>query len=215
MNSRDFNLVKLYHITPVENLPSIMNTGLLSYCVCNTKNVNFQSIAHKRIQNSRHCKQVPLHPFGSIHDYIPFHFSPRQLMLYSIVKGKVRGCDTPQHEIVHLVTNMQIIIDHKIPFVFTDGHAISDNTIFFNNPNDIDELDWEIINCHNTYSREWKRKKQAEFLIYNSLSWDLIEEVGVMEKETEKAVLELYNLLNISGTISHQPKTVIRPNWYW
>ena len=63
----------------------------------------------------------------------------------------------------------------KSSAVFTDGHAISDDTIFFNNPDNIDELDWGIINCHNTYSKEWKRKKQAEFLIYNALLWELIE----------------------------------------
>lgn len=48
------NPTKIYHITSVENLPSIIqNGGLLAHSACSEKRIRYTNIAYQGIQDSR------------------------------------------------------------------------------------------------------------------------------------------------------------------
>jgi hypothetical protein len=49
------------------------------------------SIAYEGIQQRRSEIEIPIPPYGILHDYIPFYFAPRSPMLYAIHKGMILG----------------------------------------------------------------------------------------------------------------------------
>ena len=90
-------------------------------------------------------KPVPCGPGGTIHDYVPFYFAPRSPMLYTINRGNVPSCDYRQSDIVHLVSEAQLIRDQARPFVFSDIHAALHYARFFGNLCDLDQIEWRIF----------------------------------------------------------------------
>ena len=113
-------------------------------------------------------------------DYIPFYFGPRSPMLYEIQHGfnnvKQRAAD----EIVYVVVSIQAIINANIDCIFTDGHAFSRITKFYDKVY-LPKLN-EIVFYNDVYAKYWKseddldlkRRKEAELLIKNNLPFQYI-----------------------------------------
>ncbi len=181
------NNTQIYHITCLENLQSIITSGgILCKNAMTRKNIACINIAHQNIQNRRAAKKIPIGPEGTLHDYVPFYFAPRSPMLYAIHKGNVPGYSEGQEPIIYLVSNIGKFIASGGQFVFTDGHAIMDITRFYEDPKDIDQIDWSIMR-----NRMWKdtqsdgdrsRRRQAEFLAYDFFCLEDIIEIGVINK---------------------------------
>jgi hypothetical protein len=97
--------------------------------------------------------------------------------------------------------------------VFTDGHAIIAISNFFDDLKALDKIDWSIMKAtywnDNDGTGERPRKRQAEFLVYQKLPWDLITEVGVRDQAMADRVAQV-----IDGA-SHRPKVIVRPAWYY
>jgi hypothetical protein len=91
-------------------------------------------------------------------------------MLYAIHKGYVEGYHDGQDDILHLEAQIEQIILQKLPYVFSDGHAVISLSKFFNDPKDLRMIDWQLMKS--TYwndtqeDSDRKRKRQAEFLIH-------------------------------------------------
>lgn len=139
-------MTAIYHITHVENLPPIIQQGGLFCPVSlNELNLSHLNIAYQSIQARRALKKVPILPFGVLHDYVPFYFAPRSPMLYTINRGNVEGHKGGQTPIIHLVTSAEVVADEKLPFVFTDGHAIIAISNFYNDLGNLNEIDWGLM----------------------------------------------------------------------
>lgn len=78
----------VYHMTHLENLESILQNGLLSTNEKTRLGIKHRNIANQSIQNRRTAMSVPCGPQGTIHDYIPFYFSPREPMLLRLLNSK-------------------------------------------------------------------------------------------------------------------------------
>ena len=114
----------LYHITHLDNLPSMIESrALLSINELGNRKVGFTSVAYEAIQDQRSDTAVPCGEGGPLHDYIPFSFAPRSPMLCAISYGRVPSCPN-QDEVVHLVSVAEEIEEAGLGFTFTDGHAI-------------------------------------------------------------------------------------------
>lgn len=124
--------VYLYHLTSVENLPSIIQSGgLKSKNGLLQEGTTYQNIAYEHIQDRRANRVVPCSAGGCLHDYVPFYFGPRAPMLYAINKGSVEGYDDGQEPLLHLVTKIGFIQDNGLDFAFTDRHAVLTYTNFY------------------------------------------------------------------------------------
>ncbi len=66
-------------------------------------------------------------------------------MLKTIDSGNVVGCAYRQDDIVHLTTTVDAMIAAGLPFVFTNYHAVKAFAEFFNDPKDLDKIDWELF----------------------------------------------------------------------
>jgi hypothetical protein len=204
----------IYHITPIDNLESIISEGrLLAYNVMLETGTNYTNIAYENIQDRRARIRVPCGAGGVLHDYVPFYFAPRSPMLYTINQGNVPNYTQGQAAVIHLVSDVLEIDIRGLDFVFTDGHAVMEFTTFFDDLDYLGAIDWDVME-----SRYWfdinedndrKRRRQAEFLVKNFFPWELIREIGVINS-TIKAKPE-----NILQNFTHKPSVIVQKNWYY
>ncbi len=184
----------IYHITHIDNLEQIFDSGaLISKNRIIREYPEHISIAYETLQQRRQNTIIPLPPNGVLHDYVPFYFAARSPMLYTIDRGNVESYTDGQEKIVHFVLKIADIITDNIDFVFTDGHPIVALSQFYNNPEELqDKVDWEVMQ-----SRYWsdtpqdpdkKRRRQAEFLIYDQVPVNLINGIGVFDQNIQNEV---------------------------
>lgn len=177
------------------------------------QHIHFIDIAFDHIQSRRSEVEVPLEPYGNLHDYVPFYFAPRSPMLYTISRGNVPNFQKGQTSIVYLVSSVQTVTRERIPFVFTDGHAIMFYSDFYNSIEDLDQIDWNVMS-----SRYWndtneypdrKRKRQAEFLVFEYFPVKCITEIGVMNNKVKQEVEKIIINNGLSIPI------YVREDWYY
>ncbi|MCA1202403.1 type II toxin-antitoxin system toxin DNA ADP-ribosyl transferase DarT [Priestia flexa] len=204
----------LYHITDINNLDSILQQGgLLANSIVKDKGVEYENIAHTNIQDRRLTTNVPLHPNGNLHEYVPFYFSPRSPMLYAIHKGRVEKYEKGQSQIIYLVSRTDIIHNAGLEYVFTDGHAIMWFTEFYKDLKNLDKIDWDVMASHywsdTPEDPDRRRRRQAEFLVHNIVPIDLFLGIAVKNEEMKQKVLKVLNKYNFD-------KLVLRKgSWYY
>lgn len=123
----------IYHITHLRNLPNILNeNGLWCDSESVKRNIKPVEIAYTEIKERRTRKQIPLPPGGVLAEYVPFYFCNRSPMLYTLHKGNVPAYRDGQPNILHLVSSAEAVSQASLPFVFTDGHAVVNLSLFYN-----------------------------------------------------------------------------------
>jgi hypothetical protein len=134
-------------------------------------------------------------------------------MLLTISSGNVQGYTEGQPPLVYLVSNAQAVAAAGLPFAFTDGHAIMAFTEFFSDLARLDRIDWEVIrgkwwNDTPEYP-DRKRRRQAEFLVYQQFPASLITEIAVFDAGIEAKVLEILRSSGLKVPVQ------IKPDWYY
>lgn len=117
----DLNKVYLFRMVHIENIPHILQYGITHSSSANA-NPNFKALGDSSLIISRN--NYMLHNGRLLGDYIPFYFGGRMPMLYVVQNGFNMVKATPAEEIVYCVSTVQKIIDQRLEFVFTDGHAV-------------------------------------------------------------------------------------------
>lgn len=202
----------LYHMTHIQNLPSIIEEEVL-YCDKRVQTIKARSIAYVNFKEKRRVKRVPVPPGGVIADYVPFYFAPCSPMLFAIHKGFVDSSLT-QSEIVYLTTTIEAIVDAGKPFVFTDCHPLSPVAHFTNDLNQLNRyVDWNVMQSaywHDTpeYPNR-KSRRQAEFLVHQTVEWTLIQHIGVYDHA------RLLQVSEILAKASHKPRVSVQRGWYY
>ena len=133
-------------------------------------------------------------------------------MLFTISRGNVPSCPG-QDQVIHLVSTAEQVQEADLGFAFTDGHGIMLLTEFFDDLDDLDQVDWSLMK--DKYWRDTqedgdrKRRRQAEFLVYRFMPWRLISEIAVMTKIVARAVTECLERAADSTPVS------IKRKWYY
>ncbi len=211
---KDPATVAIYHLTHINNLPSILGTGGLG-CTSQLDRRGFArtNIAYDSIQSTRSRTSVPCGPGGGLHDYVPLFFAPRSPMLFTVKNGNVPAYRGGQESLIHLMTTVATVITAGRPFVFTDGHATMQPTCFYDDISDLDEVNWGVMASTTWYDTpalpDRKRRRQAEFLVHTHLPWRLIREVGVYSAAMQQKVLDLI------ADQRHKPAVTVRREWYY
>ena len=204
----------LYHITHLDNLPGILRAGCLHcYRLMNDGGLHPVNIAYPGIQDRRATTAVPIGPGGVLHDYVPFYFAPRSPMLYALHKNQVEDYRGGQTPIVHLVTSVTRLAETGHQFVYSDGHATMAFSRFFTDVGDLDQIDWPVMQAQywndTPEDPDRKRRRQAEFLVYNRVDWSAMIGIGVFDARVEARVNAILAEHNISAPVR------VRRQWYY
>ncbi|MBI2174948.1 MAG: DUF4433 domain-containing protein [Candidatus Omnitrophica bacterium] len=167
------------------------------------------------VQGARAAVTITVGPGGTIHDYVPFYFGYLSPMMFKLKTGRVVGYDEGQEPLIYLVSTAQAVADAGVGFAFSDGHGLAFITGWFDRLERLDAVDWEMV-----YQQYWsdnlndmdrQRRKQAEFLVYQSCPWSLIQEIVVINA----AMRERVEAIQAAFHVSKRKMVKVERRWYY
>lgn len=207
---------QLYHITHIDNLPSILQDGgLRSDAAMIARGGPTAAIGMSSIKSRRLRLPVKCYPGDRVGDYVPFYFCPRSVMLYLLHRGNhpelnYQGGQAP---ILHLAADMHEVVDwanrEGRRWAFTLSNAGAVYTEFRNQLDQLDQVNWTAVTATDFRQPQIKEGKQAEFLLRDFLPWHLIRRIGV----SSRVVYE--QATTILGADTGRPLVEIRREWYY
>lgn len=181
-------LAELHYITPIANLSSIIQLGILSHN--QVERIKHESVAMAEIQDLRAKKSVP--GGKQLHDYANLYFHARNPMMY-----KRRA----QHEDLCVVSVAADILDLPGVIVSDSNAAAADYYVrFAAAPEGL-----RIVNMQETFAESWdspnyfekcrlRSKKCAEVLVPNQVPPDFLRGVYM----SGEIALQKYNALGLT-----------------
>lgn len=114
---------------------------------------------------------------------------------------------------VHLQADLNSVIRwanmNEVRWAFSDSNAGAFWATFYRNIDALNQINWSAIAANDFRDPQIKEGKQAEFLIFNSFPWTLIEAIGTIDRTVAtKAQGTITNL-------EHQPVIAVEPSWYF
>lgn len=205
---RDPAQTLLYHITSLENLPSMMQGGFL-LSDARLTNVTHQVIGYSNIKHRRLTEYgVDCWNGRFVGEFVPFYYCPRSPMLYTLNRGNVPGRPAGcQKDIVHLVTTVARMIALGQQWAISDGNAGSASATFSRDIATLPKLRWDIIE-----SPDWggvrMHFKQSEFLVGDYVPWSEITEIGCYDAAARTRVETMLGS-------AKSPRVTVRRGWYY
>ena len=211
---------KIYHIVHVDRLASIVADGYLwSDSEIRRRGVSGTTIGMNSIKESRLTNELASHPGLRVGGCVPFYFCPRSVMLYVINKANnpELAYTGGQESIVHLEADLRRSVSwadtNDRRWAFTTSNAGSGYFEDYSDLSLLNKVDWDAVNA-----RKWsgykveptvKDGKQAEFLVEDSFSWELVTRIGIKSRRLDDAVQAA-----LTGSLS-RPIVEIKRDWYY
>lgn len=172
----------LYNIQAIDNIPSIMQRGLLSNE--RAAKIEHTSIAMQEVQERRDAVNIP--NGMALHQYANVYFDPRNPMLYLRKKENPNIC---------ILKIDRVILDF-VGVVVSDRNASSCYASFYPPEvglrqidfNLVYALDWTDENIYEYYKK--KSIKCAEVLIPNEIPFDYVVCAAVYDGKTKQKLEE-------------------------
>src|SRR3990172_2835459 len=175
----------LYYICHIENLPSIIEKGIL--CYNKAKKLRPETIYNPDVKERRKNKLIPFGRTGKkLHDYANLYFNPRNAMMSAIRDRHAELC----------VLSIDANILNSQGVVVSDQNAASDYVRFYP-AKFLVKLDEELILArdwrHDDPIEKFKRRSAvcAEVLVPDKVSSSYITGVYVSCNETYRKVRKL------------------------
>ncbi|MBX3279195.1 MAG: DUF4433 domain-containing protein [Acidobacteria bacterium] len=212
MNDLGRQKALIFRITHIDNVAWMLANGL--HCAdSERRDPNYREIGNPDLIGRRERRVVPVSPGGTLKQYIPFYFTPHSPMLLNIKTGYGGLKQTPMPEIVILVSSLNQVKEAGIPFVFTDRHAYLATAEFFSELEDLDRIDWELLQSRN-FRRDPEdpgsfERYQAEALIHRHLPCICISGIVCYGSAQEMRLLDEQKQAGITLN------TIVKPDWYF
>lgn len=205
------------HITHLDNLAQIVSGGILwSDAQRLARDITCALVGMSSIKRRRlTVLQVKCHPGTMVGEYVPFYFCPRSVMLYLLHRGNHLELDyhEGQRPLLHLQADLRRSVDWAEAegrrWAFSDCNAGAGYADFFDSLDDLDEVNWGAVAATDWRDPRIKEGKQAEFLVYESFPWGLVEHIGVKDISIQQQV----NV--ILQDAEHKPLVTVEPTWYY
>jgi hypothetical protein len=208
---------KIYHITHVDNLPSIIADGaVFSDAKLIADGKLRTNIGMSRIKQRRLATPMGYHPGDKVGDYVPFNFCSRSVMLFVIACRNHADLpyDGGQAPIVHLEADLAAVIaaveqgGRRWAFSTRNASALY-NAAFYSGVEDLKRVSWQSVANHDFRDVAVQESKQAEFLIREFVPWTLVERIGVRTNDIAERVKAAL------ADAAHKPEVVVKPDWYF
>lgn len=177
------DITELHYITPISNLPSILEVGILSHH--KAQFIRHLSVANEDVQSKRRWK--PTLDGRNLHTYVNLYFNANNPMLYVL---------RHMHKDLAVLSIDPTVIDTPGVYI-TDGNAASTVTRFLTP--DVDGF--SVLSNEDIYSEYWtssqmtqdekdeaSRRRCAEVLVPNHIHRSFIKRVYCSCKESMAAV---------------------------
>ncbi|MEM9619172.1 MAG: DUF4433 domain-containing protein [Pseudomonadota bacterium] len=199
---------RIFRIAHIDNVEMILRDGMK--CRNSGSAENYRQIGNPELIDRRLLREVPCEPGGTLGDYVPFYFTPFSPMLYNISTGY--GVQRREnHEIVIFASSLHKLVEHDVPFVFTDRHAYLAYAQFTSDMERLDEIDWEALQ-----NRDFRRsdpmrfeRYQAEALVHNEVPVEALLGVATYNDDVKDRVIEL------AGAHGVDIKVIKKSGWYF
>ena len=182
------NIKCFYYLALIENLPSIMQRGILPKNEVQRLNMSSRSFADEEVQAKRRERQIKLSdPEQTVvggHDVVPLYFVTRTPTLYARKRW--------QTELVFVEISVSVVCDERNYCAFSDGNVASDDTKIYPSLLHLHEIPFDVLRA-----RYWNdfpdgiRKRNAEFLIYPRVEIRHFQRLIVQNEKTRRHVDEL------------------------
>nr|BFD33537.1 toxin-antitoxin system toxin DarT [Pigmentibacter ruber] len=207
---------EIYHFTHKDNIVSIIKSnGIFSTNNGKINKIEFKDASYLNIQDRRSRALVNTKINGVLHDYIPFYFAPRSPMLYAHYKNKVTS-KIKQSDLVYLVSSIGSVVNDKLNYAFTDGHAAQNISSFFDDLKDLNQIDWPLMKdkmWNNTLEdTDRTRRRQAEFLVKDFFPFQLVHKIGVFDESNKKYIISILKNNDKENMVKH---VFIERYWYF
>lgn len=202
MPKRKPEIKSLYYITHINNLPSILQHGILSHRLVQERGIPYTQIYDAEIVSNRQAKIAP--NGKSLWDFANVYFQPRNPMLYRVLHEKDAA---------------ELVVIGVLPRVLSDpsafialGNAASGATEIL----PVAEGRERISEIWSTINAEWwnamdgsKRKIMAECLVPDSIAPEEIHTIFVASHGVAEKVRNLPLLRSV--TVVPEPAMFFRP----
>jgi hypothetical protein len=172
----------LYYITHINNIPSILEHGILSHALVEQEQVPFTPIYDTAIVTNRRERYAP--DGNTLWNFANLYFQPRNPMLYRVISEKGK-------KDIAIIGVSPAVLDIKGTFV-TTGNAASSPTDILPQREGLDAVTamWDVV------MNEWwkeedgsKRKIMAECLVPERIGPEHIHTIFVAGRSTADEVL--------------------------
>lgn len=199
----------LYYISPVENLPSILQEGILSHAEVQRRGIQFTPIYDAAIVENR--RQVRTPDGRSLWNFANLYFQPRNAMLYRVVSEK------KTRKVVVLAVKPQVL---EIASFISIGNAASPLSVILPKEEGLKALQekevWEILH------REWwaqedgsKRIMMSECLVPDRVPPDYIHTIYVADRKDADEVRAILGAKAERIPVVQEPHMFFRPRHQW
>ncbi len=203
------NTVILYRIVHIDNVDFLLTNGIFTKNHRN-RDPNYINIGDNTLIEQRDDYPVGITPpGGTLGEYIPFYFGPLSPMLLNIKTGHRGIRQRPQSDIVYICCKLDDVIANCTEWCFTNGHAKTLITEFYNKIKFLDKIDWDLVgarywlNNEDDYGR--MRKKQAEFLVKEKVPVVCINSIVVFDDKKRIFIESIIKRLGLNIPVNVNP----------
>lgn len=159
-----------YHLTHISNLKSIIDNGILARNRLINEGKIINDISNSEIQDKR---KRPENVFGKmLHDYVPLYINPKNPFLGS---SRVRS----SIDNLALIEVFPHILVQQEKTLFSDGNAAEKETNFFGNKDELERVNWILLQNGKWTEEESKRIMCSEILVPNKIDRSYIQRIYI------------------------------------
>ena len=201
---RSSPIQSFYCFSLIDNLASILNSGILPKNTVILHEHQSASFAEETVQERRHEKTIQLSNSKkiSLHDLVPLYLTPRTPALSA--RREI------QTQLFFIDVSLKAVCIDLVQFAFTDGNAGADSTKFYRSLYKLTEIPWEVVAAEywNDYA-DGKRKRCCEFLVYPSIEPQYFERIVVL---TNSLAQQCEKIVREAGL---ELKVVVSPSYFF
>lgn len=181
-----------YHFTLIDNLESIIDSGLLCTNLKSARGIFHENIAEQGIQGRRSTMLVPCSGGNFVHDYVPFYFSKKTSMQLGVINKK----NVDQPLLIYFAIPIEVLVQ-KADVVFSDASANTDVPPNFYNSssaNMLESLNWDAIDDKKwgCPTDEYRHQKMAELLVPGGIQISEISYIVVWNERIKEEIEKIF-----------------------
>ena len=207
----------VWRLVHLDNVPWLLEHGL-PCASAESLASSYTAIGNEELIAKRRTIEVSRSPGGTLADYVPFYFTPFSPMACNIRTG---------HHVPH-VPNDRLAIGWRsscptlrrlrsfgLRCLFTDAHAAMATTRFYEDPDDLRQIDWSILQRRDfTLDRNVDPRKreryQAEALVFRHVPTEAVRGIFVYREDVKASLDSMIARLGLT-----LPVSVGRRTWYF